>query len=396
MQINNRELFLKHIAQTSPSPMMLEIERAEGVYIYDTAGNKHLDFISGISVSSVGHAHPNVIKAIEAQIRKYAHIMVYGETIQAPILNYAQLLTSYLPSNLNTIYFVNSGSEATEGAMKLAKGYTSRSEIISFENAYHGSTQGALSIMGNEKLKTKYRPLLPDTRVITFNNEAHLSYITEKTAAVFVEPIRAECGIQIPNNNYLKKLQQRCKDTGTLLVCDEIQTGFGRTGTLFAFEQFDIVPDILLLGKAMGGGLPIGAFISDRKIMQTFSENPPLGHMTTFGGNAVSVASALAVLQTITQHRLFERAIIIEKILKEQLHHPKIKEVRVKGALCAIEFESTEINMRTIELCWKNGLIVDWFLFADNCMRIAPPLVISEEELQRGINIILNALSNLK
>lgn len=392
MNISHRNIFFQHIAQTSCAPLGLEIQRADGVYIFDTQGKKYLDFISGIAVSNVGHLHPRVKQAVNEQMNTYAHIMVYGETIQHPQTNYAKLITQYLPPALNCIYFVNSGAEAIEGAMKLAKAYTQRYEIISFENAYHGSTQGALSIIGNEWLKTKFRPLIPGNKIIPWNNEAQLNEITEQTAAVFVEPIRGEAGVLIPDKNYMRALRKRCDDTGALLVFDEIQTGFGRTGKLFAYEHFDIVPDILVLGKSMGGGLPIGAFIANNKMMETLAKHP-LGHLTTFGGNAVCVAAALATLSIIIDEKLYKQALWIEKNLKEKLKHPYISDIRVIGAMGAIQLKNNEQVLHVIEQCLQNGLIVDWFLFAPDCIRIAPPLIINEYELNTGIEILLKSIN---
>lgn len=394
MNTSARTIFLNHIAQTSLSPMGIEIERAEGVYVYDTQGKKYIDFISGIAVSSVGHLHTNVKNAVINQMNKYAHIMVYGETIQQPQTEYAKFITQFLPDNLNCIYFVNSGAEAIEGAMKLAKLYTGRNEIISFENAYHGSTQGALSIAGNEWLKTKFRPLLPATKILKWNNIDELNHISEHTAAVFIEPIRGEAGVQIPDKDYMLALKERCEKSDTLLVCDEIQTGFGRTGKMFAFEHFDILPDILVLGKAMGGGLPIGAFIADKKVMQTFACHP-LGHLTTFGGNAVCVAAALATLKTIVEEHLVEKALQIEAVLKNRLEHKNILNVRVKGAMCAVQLKSNEHVLKVIEKCLEAGLITDWFLFASDCIRIAPPLIISNDELNTATDILLQSLNNV-
>ncbi|MCX7728933.1 MAG: aspartate aminotransferase family protein [Bacteroidia bacterium] len=392
MHFSHRELFFRNIAQTSPFPVGLEISKAEGVYIYDEAGKPYLDFISGIAVSNVGHQHPKVKSAIIEQLNKYAHIMVYGETIQHPQTEYAQLLIQHLPDNLNCIYFVNSGSEAIEGAIKLAKAYTGRNEIIAFEKAYHGSTQGALSIMGDEFLKTRFRPLVPGSKIIRWNVHEDLMNITQQTAAVFVEPIKAEAGVWLPENNFLKKLRQRCDETGALLVFDEIQTGFGRTGKLFAFEHYGVIPDVLVIGKAMGGGLPIGAFIADKKHMEVLAHHP-LGHLTTFGGNAVCVASALASLKVIIEENLVENALRMEDDLKNNLQHAAIRALRVKGALAAVQLESEEKVMTTIEKCLQKGLIVDWFLFASHCIRIAPPLIIRKEEIERGIDLLLECLT---
>jgi acetylornithine/succinyldiaminopimelate/putrescine aminotransferase len=381
VHISQRQLFLKHVAQTSPCPVSLEIERAEGCYLIDVNGKKYCDLISGISVSSLGHCHPKVVEAINNQAKRYMHTMVYGEYIQSPQVDLAKALTDLLPENLNSVYFVNSGAEATEGALKLAKRVTGRSEIISFQNAYHGSTHGALSIMGSEFFKNSFRPLLPDTRLLTFNCEEDLKYITDKTACVVAEVVQAESGVQLPKNNFLKKLRQRCDEVGAMLILDEIQTGFGRTGSFFAFEQFDVVPDILLLAKAMGGGMPIGAFISSKKNMDCFTENPVLGHITTFGGNAVSCAASLATLREISSKELYKKAIHIEQVIKQHLQHSAIKEIRSCGGLMAVEFGNTTFNMKVIFNAIQLGVITDWFLFCDTAMRLSPPLVITDEEL---------------
>ncbi len=390
--ISSRQLFLNHVAQTSPAPIALEIERAEGVYLYGKENKRYTDLISGISVSTLGHCHPKVVDAITKQANTYMHLMVYGEYAQTPQTELAIALTKLLPKKLNSVYFVNSGAEATEGALKLAKRVTGRTEIISFKNAYHGSTQGALSVMGSEEFKNAFRPLLPDTRTIEFNNEDHLKQITERTACVIVEPIQAEAGVLVPKNDFLKKLRKRCTQTGTLLILDEIQTGFGRSGTFFALEQFDIIPDILLMAKAMGGGMPIGAFVSSKENMDMFTNNPVLGHITTFGGNAVCCAASLATLLEITENELYKKAKDIEKIVSENLKHPKIKEIRSHGALIAVEFGDTDLNMKIINNCISLGVITDWFLFCSTAMRIAPPLIITEEELKRCCSLILQAI----
>lgn len=392
MNLNQRQLFLQHVAQTSPAPLALEIAKAEGVYLYDTSDKKYFDLISGISVSSLGHCHPKVVAAIQQQATTYMHTLVYGEFVQNPQVNLAKALSDLLPKNLNSVYIVNSGAEATEGAMKLAKRVTGRTEIISFKNAYHGSTQGALSIMGSEEFKNSFRPLLPDTKILEFNNEAQLSEITEHTACVFIEPIQAEAGVIVPQNNFLQKLSTRCKQTGTLLVLDEIQTGFGRTGTFFAIEQFGIVPDIILLAKAMGGGMPIGAFISSKQNMDCFTNNPVLGHITTFGGNAVCCAASLATLNEIKDKQLYKRAKEIEQIIHQKIKHPSVKEIRSFGALIAVEFGDIDLNMRIISKCIKKGVITDWFLFCATAMRIAPPLIITNEELEHACNLINEAI----
>lgn len=390
--LTQRQLFLSHLAQTTTFPLMIEIEKAEGIYLYDTNGKKYADLISGISVSNLGHRHPKVVEAIKNQLDKYMHLMVYGEYIQLPQVKLASLLALHLPAHLSCTYFVSSGAEAIDGAMKLAKRFTGRSEIISFANGYHGSTQGALSIMGNEIFKNAYRPLLPDMRTIEFNNEQQLSFITSNTAAVFVEPIQGEAGVILPEKDYLKKLRQRCNETATLLVADEIQCGFGRTGTLFAFQQYDFVPDILCLAKAMGGGMPIGAFISSKEIMNTLTENPMLGHITTFGGHPVCCASGYATLKVLLEENILQQVAEKEKLFKLLLKHPRIKEVRGKGLLMAVQFDSFESNKKIIDACIERGVITDWFLFNDSAMRIAPPLIITEQEIKDCCFVVLESI----
>jgi acetylornithine/succinyldiaminopimelate/putrescine aminotransferase len=390
---SQRSLFLEHVAQTSDFPLCLEIEKAEGMYMYDVDGKKYMDLISGISVSNLGHRHPNVINAVKEQLEKYTYLMVYGEFVQSPQVKLAQLLTQQLPSSLSSCYFVNSGSEANEGAMKLAKRYTGRKEIISFKNAYHGSTQGCLSIIGSDEFKKPFEPLLPNITQIEFNNENDLAAITTKTACVIVEPIMGEAGVVIPQNDFLIKLRKKCTETGALLIFDEIQTGFGRTGKLFAFEHFNVIPDILTLAKAMGGGFPIGAFISSKEIMGSLKTNPILGHITTFGGHPISSTAAYANLQTL----LTEKELILSVSKKEQLFvdllkHPKIKTIRSFGLLIAVEFDSFETNKTIIDNCIANGLLTDWFLFNDKSMRIAPPLIIREEEIKLACNVILSSI----
>ena len=392
MHLSQKQLFIQHLAQTSPAPLALEIVSAKGIYLNDINGKQYIDLISGISVSNIGHCHPQVVEAIKKQAETYMHLMVYGEYVQSPQVQLAKALSDLLPPDLNTVYFVNSGAEATEGALKLAKRFTGRSEIISFKNAYHGSTHGALSVMGSEEFKTSFRPLLPGVRTLSFNEENDLKYITHQTACVIIEPIQGEAGIIAANPSFLKKLRARCTETETLLIFDEIQTGFGRTGSLFAFEQYEVIPDILLLAKGMGGGMPIGAFISSHEIMSALRHNPVLGHITTFGGHPVCCAAALANLQVIVQNKLHLRAKGIECILKEKFKHPKIKELRVCGALVAIDFGNETINMQTISKCIEAGIITDWFLFNTQSMRLAPPLIISDEELIRACAIILNCI----
>ena len=388
-----RSLFLQHVAQTSDFPLCLEIEKAEGMYMYDVDGKKYMDLISGISVSNLGHRHPNVINAVKEQLEKYTYLMVYGEFVQSPQVKLAQLLTQQLPSSLSSCYFVNSGSEANEGAMKLAKRYTGRKEIISFKNAYHGSTQGCLSIIGSDDFKKPFEPLLPNITQLEFNNEFDLAKITTATACVVVEPIMGEAGVIAPTNNFLQKLRNRCTETGTLLIFDEIQTGFGRTGKLFAFEHFNVIPDILTLAKAMGGGFPIGAFISSKEIMNSLKTNPILGHITTFGGHPISCASAFANLHTLlTDKDLISTVAQKEQLFVELLKHPKIKEVRTFGLLIAVEFDSFETNKAIIDRCIENGVLTDWFLFNDKSLRIAPPLIITKEEIKMACKVILEVI----
>jgi len=393
--ISQRQLFLHHLAQTTDFPLALEIVHADGIYMYDVNGKDYIDLISGISVSNVGHRHPRVVQAIKDQVDKFMHLMVYGEYVVSPQVKLAEALTKHLPHSLNCCYFLNSGSEAVEGALKLAKRFTGRTELISFNNAYHGSTQGALSVMGNENFKNAYRPLLPDVRIIEFNNLNDLKKITSKTACVIVETIQGEAGIRVPDQNYLKALRNKCNETGALLILDEIQTGFGRTGKLFAFEHFDIVPDILILAKGMGGGMPIGAFISSREIMHTLKQNPLLGHITTFGGHPVCCAASLATLNVILEEELLKDIDEKEKLFKRLLVHPKIKNVRGKGLMLGIEFESFEFNKMVIDNCILNGVITDWFLFCDKTMRVAPPLTITSEEIEKSCKVILASINTV-
>lgn len=386
--LNERQLFQQHLAPTSPSPLLLEIERAEGSWLYEKSGKKYLDLISGISVNHIGHCNPKVVEAIKNQSEKYLHTMVYGEYVQTPQVMFAEKLCSVLPSKLNSVYFTNSGAEATEGAMKLAKRLTGRTEIISFKNCYHGSTQGALSLIGNENLKTNFRPLLPETKQILYNDISSLKEITSKTAAVFFEPIQAESGITIPDFDYVKKLRARCDETKTLLVFDECQTAFGKTGKLFAFEKFEVVPDILLLAKALGGGMPLGAFISSYDNMKILSVNPALGHITTFGGHPVCCAAGLAALEFLLDEKIVDDVLQKEKLFLENIQHKKISSC---GLMIALEFDSFEANKKIIDQCIELGVITDWFLFAPHCLRIAPPLTISTEEIMFACNIINQA-----
>jgi acetylornithine/succinyldiaminopimelate/putrescine aminotransferase len=393
--LNLRQLFLNHNAQTTDFPLSLEITHAQGLYLFDQAGKKYLDLISGIGVSSIGHRHPKVIDAIKNQADRYLHLMVYGEYIQTPQTLLAAKLASLLPSNLSSIYLVNSGSEAIEGAMKLTKRYTGRSEIIACKNSYHGSTHGALSIMGNETFKQAYRPLLPDIRFIDFGEIAEIEKISTKTAAVFIETIQGEAGIKIADKTYWKALRAKCTETGTLLVLDEIQCGIGRSGKFTAFEHYDIVPDILVLAKALGGGMPIGAFISSADIMNALKENPILGHITTFGGHPINCAAALATLEVLESENLIESVIDKGNLFKTLMIHPEIIGVRGQGLMLAVQLKDFEFNKRVIDECIENGLIVDWFLHCDDSMRIAPPLTISTEEIQSACAIILAAIEKI-
>ncbi|MDP4187876.1 MAG: aspartate aminotransferase family protein [Bacteroidota bacterium] len=390
--ISQRQLFLQHVGQTSDSPMMLEIERAKGIYLYDIYGKKYIDLISGVSVSNVGHCNPEVVQAVKDQVEKYMHLMVYGEYIEYPQVQYAQLLTSQLPSSLDSVYFVNSGSEANEGALKLAKRYTGRSEIIAFKNAYHGSTHGSLSVMGNECYKNSYRPLLPDVSFIEFNNPTELERITRRTACVIIEPVQGEGGIRIPKDNFLGLLRKRCNETGTLLIFDEVQTGFGRTGSLFALQEFNVVPDIMTIAKAMGGGMPVGAFVSSNQIMSSLKTNPILGHITTFGGHPVCCAAALASLQYILDNHLVDDVKRKGELFKKLLKHPKIKEVRGIGLFMAVQLEDFGEVKKVLAAALKKGIILDWFLFCDSAFRIAPPLIISEEEIKTACGLLLSAV----
>jgi acetylornithine/N-succinyldiaminopimelate aminotransferase len=391
-----RQLFLQNMAQTSDTPLMLEIVKAEGVYLYDVNGKKYLDLIAGISVSNVGHCHPKVVEAVQNQAAKFMHTMVYGEFVLNPQTALATFITDLLPESLNSVYFVNSGTEATEGAMKIAKRYTGRSEIISCKQAYHGSTQGALSILGDEYFKRNYRPLLPNTRLIQYNNWEDLDAITCRTAAVFMEVVQAEAGVILPEKGYLAAVRKKCNDTGTLLVIDEIQTGCGRTGKMFGFEHSGVIPDILLLAKGLGGGMPIGAFIANKKVMEVIKEQPILGHITTFGGHPVSCAAALVSLKVIVEEKLHESVAEKAKRFEQRLQHPKIKKLHQAGLMMALYVEDFETVQKIISSCLHAGLITDWFLFANDCIRIAPPLNISEEEIFHATQIILNALDKLK
>ncbi|MDJ0366971.1 aspartate aminotransferase family protein [Hymenobacter sp. H14-R3] len=388
-----RQLFLRHQAQTSEFPLLLEIERAEGVYMYTPEGRPILDLISGIGVSNVGHRHPRVMQAIKDQLDKYLHLMVYGELVQAPPAQLAHALAATLPAPLDTVYFTNSGTEAIEGALKLAKRHTGRTGLVSSLNAYHGSTHGALSITGSEDFKNSYRPLLPGVVHLRYNELADLQLITHDTAAVVLETVQGEAGVRLPLPGYLPAVRQRCTEVGALLILDEIQCGFGRTGTQWAFEQFGVVPDILVCAKGMGGGMPIGAFISSPEIMVGFQTNPILGHCTTFGGHPVSCAASLATLQVIQEENLLAGVAAKAERLRAQLVHPAIREVRNCGLLMAVEFDSFEVLKPVIDRALaEEGVLTDWFLFCDNSLRIAPPLTITEAEIDAAVAGLLRAI----
>ncbi len=394
--ISHRQLFFQHVGQTSQAPMALEIERAEGIYMYDAAGKAYIDLVSGVSVSNVGHRHPEVIKAIKQQLDKYMHLMVYGEYIQSPQVKYAKLLTDQLPEKLNSVYFVNSGSEAIEGAMKLAKRFTGRYEIIAFKNAYHGSTHGALSLMNNKELTQAFRPLVPAISFLDFNDESQLIKITEKTAGVIIEVIQAEGGIIPAKEKFMTKLRERCNKTGALLIIDEIQTGFGRTGKLFGFEHYNIVPDIFAVAKGMGGGMPIGAFVANKDVIDSLTFNPALGHITTFGGHPVSAAAALASLEVLTAGNLIQEANRKGKIYIDALKdHPKIRSVRGKGLFLAFELEGSDAVEKVINKGIELGFISDPFLFDNTRFRIAPPLTITDDEIHKSIGMVKRALDGL-
>ncbi|WP_291728033.1 aspartate aminotransferase family protein [Bernardetia sp.] len=410
--LSSRQLFLNHVAQTSPFPLALEVHQAKGIYMYGSKNKKWIDVISGIGVSNVGHRHPKVVRAIQKQLRKYMHLMVYGEFIQTPQVQLATALSKTFKTTLgqdfldenekvdeinhaNAVYFVNSGSEAIEGAIKLAKRFTGRTELIGCHNAYHGSTHAALSLGTSEQWKQPFLPLLPNVNHICFDSEACLSQITEKTAAVVIETVQGEAGIRVPQKEYLQALRKKCTETGTILICDEIQCGFGRTGKLWAFEHFDIIPDIVVAAKGMGGGMPIGAFMASQKMMSCLSDNPILGHISTFGGHPVSCVASLATLKVIQEENLLdniqEKHDLFRKLLNPE-KHKAIKEFRGIGLMLAVEFESFDFLQKVIAHCLELGLLSDWFLYCDNSMRIAPPLIITKKEIKKACKIILEAI----
>lgn len=393
MKSNLRQLFLEHIGQTSDNPMLIEIERAEGVYLYAPGGKRWIDLISGVSVSNLGHGNRCIAEAVCKQVQSHMHLMVYGELVQSPQVRYAQKIVSLLPDPLESVYFVNSGSEAVEGALKLAKRYTGRTEIIYFRNAYHGSSHGSLSVMGGEEYRNSYRPLLPDTRMLEFNDMKGLSLITRRTACVIIEPVQGEGGVRPANIEFLEALREKCTETGALLIFDEIQTGTGRTGKLYAFMHYGVVPDILCTAKSFGGGMPLGAFISSDTIMRTLRTNPVLGHITTFGGHPVCCAAGLAALEYLLNRnimdRVEEKGELYERILSPV---PAVKAIRRVGLLLAVEFESAEITAKIVTKAVSSGLLTEWFLFHETALRIAPPLTITEEEIMESCEILIRVI----
>ncbi len=387
--------FIQYQAQTSPYPLGMEVSHAVGSYIYDTNNNRYLDFVAGVSACSLGHQNPRVNQAIKDQLDLYSHVMVYGEYSQSPAVEYCKLMASLLPAPLDKTYLVNSGTEAIEGALKLARRVTGRSQLISCHNAYHGNTMGSLSVMGFEERKQVFRPLLPDVEFITFNNEADLEKITTKTAGILLETIQGGAGFIQPENDFLKKVRQRCDEVGAMMILDEIQPGFGRTGTLFGFQNYDVVPDIVVMGKGMGGGMPVGAFTASSTMMDLLSHNPKLGHITTFGGHPVIAAACLATLKEITETTLMSDALAKEKLFRELLVHPLIEEVRGKGLMLAAMTKSAEITNEVILKCQDKGLILFWLLFESCAIRITPPLTISEEEIREGCAILLEVMDEV-
>ena len=388
--------FFTYQAQTTPHPLAMEVSHAKGSYIYDTDGNAHLDFVAGVSACGLGHSHPAIVTAIQEQAARYMHVMVYGEYVQEPAVAYTKLLASLLPKQLETTYLVNSGTEAMEGAMKLARRFTGRSEIIAARNAYHGNTMGSLSLMNFEERKAPFRPLLPAISFINFNDREDLQKITKNTAAVVLETIQGGAGFICPTNGYLELVRKRCIEVGALLILDEIQPGFGRTGAMFAFEHYNCVPDILVIGKGMASGLPVGAFIAPKTMMDTLKDAPMLGHITTFGGNAVIAAAALATLKELTHSSLIADTLKKEAIIRERLQHPSILEIRGKGLMLALLMESGEIANHLVHSCAEKGLILFWLLFEKRAVRITPPLTISKEEIEKGCDLILDVLNNMQ
>lgn len=393
--LSNKQLFHMHLSQTSDLPMGLEVTKAENIYLHGTDGKKYIDLISGIAVSSLGHSNKEIVKAVQDQAAAHMHVMVYGEFVQSPQVKLAKAICDTLPKPLDNVFFVNSGSEAIEGAMKLAKRYTGRHEIIACHDAYHGSTHGALSLGSNETFKQAFMPLVPGVSHINFGDDNDLKFITNKTAAVIIETVQGEAGIQIASKSYFKKLRQKCDETQTLLILDEIQTGFGRTGKFWGFEHYDIVPDIITSAKGMGGGMPLGAFISSMEIMKVLQTNPVLGHITTFGGHPVSCAASLAMMKELERTKIYEQAEQKAQLFLKYLKHPKIQEIRHVGLMMAVELDSFEQVSNVIKKCMELGLITDWFLFCDRAIRIAPPLIISEEQIKTSCELLIRAIDSL-
>jgi acetylornithine/succinyldiaminopimelate/putrescine aminotransferase len=389
--MNERELFFRHVAQTSPTPLAIAVVRADCATLYDAHGKEYIDLIGGISVANIGHRHPKVTEAIRAQTDAYLHVMVYGEMIESPQVRYATALARQLPSNLQSVYFTNSGAEATEGAMKLAKRVTGRTKMIAFNKSYHGSTQGALSLLGDEYYRNAFRPLLPDIWHYDLNDTAAIDAIDSHTACIVMETVQAESGVVRPNLDFIRSVRKKCNETGALLIFDEIQAGFGRTGTLWAFSAIDVIPDVLLLGKALGGGMPLGAFITDKKWMDQLTDRPVLGHITTFGGHPVCCAAGLAAFEALLQEGWIEQVQEKEKVLRQALHHSKIKSISSAGLWMAVEFESFESCKKVIDYCIDKGVLTDWFLFAPHCLRISPPLIIHPEQLKKAAAVIVEA-----
>lgn len=390
--VSQKEDFLKYQAATSPYPRLLEVERAEGSYIYTTDGKRYLDFVAGVSACTLGHCHPEVVRAIQEQCARYMHVMVYGEYVQKPAVDFCKLLAEHLPPQLNTTYLVNSGTEAIEGSVKLAKRATGRTQMIAAKDAYHGNTQGSMSLMGYEERKRPYRPLIPDVDFIEFNNEADILKITERTAGVVLESIQGGAGFIEPTNDYLAKVKRRCEEVGALLIIDEIQPGFGRTGKLFGFENYGFVPDIIAIGKGMASGMPVGAFVSSAELMRLLSHNPKMGHITTFGGNPVIAAASLATLKQLLTTDLMAQTLEKEKLFRKYLQHPLIESINGRGLMLAVIVKSAEICDYVVNYCQEHGLIVYWLLFEKRAVRLSPPLTLTEEEIKTGCEIILEAL----
>ena len=394
--MSNRSLFLDFVGQTSPFPLALEVEKAKGIYVYSSDGNKYMDLISGISVSNLGHGNKKIVKAVQDQAARYMHTMVYGEHIQSPQVEFAKKLTDFLPKNLNSVFYTNSGSEAVEGAIKLAKRYTGRYEIVVCRNGYHGNTHGAQSLMDNEYLSQAYRPFVPGIKFINYDDIESLDLITNKTAGVITETIQGDIGIKVASDEFINALKEKCDEVGALLVFDEIQTGFGRTGKLFAFEHYGVVPDVLLIAKAMGGGMPTGALVANRDVMKVFTNNPILGFISTFSGHPVSIAAAIASFDELISRKLIDEVNHKERLFLKHLVHPAIKVIRSKGLFFAVDLGDGDFVKRVINIAYKNGVLMDWFLYNEQSFRLAPPLIISDEEIIKACDIITNAIEEAK